>query len=256
MQLICVQLDTAWERPSENFSSVVRLLEGASVKPGALVVLPEMFAVGFTVDGSGPAEDLGGPTEQFLRDTAMRFSAFVLGGVLGKGSDGRRRNDALAVGPDGRPVARYTKLHPFSYAGEAEHFEPGHEVVLFPWAGFQVAPFICYDVRFPEPYRKAAACGADLLITIANFPSSRREHWSTLLVARAVENQAWSIGVNRCGVDPNEEYPGRSAIIDPFGRRLVECGSVEETVSIDIDPQSVRSYRNAFPALRDMRASL
>ncbi len=256
MQLILVQPDVAWENPAANFATVSRLLEGTTVKPRALIVLPEMFAVGFTMNVAAVAEDENGPTERFLCELALRHEAFVLGGVVRRGSEGKGRNVALVVDPEGEPLARYTKLHPFSYAGETEHFEPGSDVVVFDWDGLSTAPFVCYDVRFPEAYRHAVARGAALLITIANFPASRIRHWTSLLVARAVENQAYAVGVNRCGADPNVEYPGRSVVIDPLGRVLVEAGGAEDVVTIEVDRRSVQRYRKSFPALHDMRSDL
>lgn len=256
MQLILVQPDVAWENPSDNFATVARLLDRTTIQPRALIVLPEMFSVGFTMNVAAVAEDEDGPTERFLRELAVRRDVFVLGGVVRRGTSGKGRNEAVVVGPDGELLARYTKLHPFSYAGETEHFEPGSEIVVFDWDGLPTAPFVCYDVRFPEVYRHAVARGAKLLVTIANFPSARLRHWTSLLVARAVENQAFSVGVNRCGSDPNVEYPGRSMVVDPQGRVLVETGGSEDVIAVEIDPDSLVRYRDTFPALRDMRSDL
>lgn len=256
MQLILVQMDIAWEMPFENFEAVTRLLDGTNVEPRALIVLPEMFSVGFTMNVAAVAEEEDGPTERFLRELAVRRGAFVLGGVVRRGTSGKGRNEAVVFDPDGHLLARYAKLHPFSYAGETEHFEPGNDVVVFDWDGLMTAPFVCYDLRFPELYRHAVAGGAQLLVTIANFPSTRVRHWTGLLVARAVENMAYSVGVNRCGSDPNGAYPGRSLVVDPRGRILTEAAGTEDAVTLEIDPRSVVRYRDTFPALRDMRPDL
>lgn len=256
MQLILVQPDVAWENPSENFATVSRLLDQTTIQPRALILLPEMFSVGFTMNVTAVAEDVNGPTERFLRDLAARRDAFVLGGVVRRGASGKGRNEAVVVGPGGELLARYAKLHPFSYAGETDHYEPGSEIVVFDWDGLKTAPFICYDVRFPETYRHAVARGAEMLVTIANFPSARLRHWTSLLVARAVENQAYSVGVNRCGADPNVDYPGRSIVVDPQGRVVVEASGGEDVITVEIDPLSVVRYRDTFPALRDMRSDL
>lgn len=256
MQLVLVQPDPAWEAPQENFAIVDRLLADADVRPRALVVLPELFSVGFTMNVDAVAEDEEGPTERYLRALARRHGVFVIGGVARKGADGRGRNVAFVAGPEGNELASYTKLHPFSYAGETEHYAPGSAVEVFDWDGLMTAPFVCYDLRFPEGYRHAAARGAELLVTIANFPTSRVRHWTSLLVARAVENQAYSVGVNRCGADPNVAYPGRSIVVDPVGRIRAEAAASEEVICVDIDPGAVRSYREQFPALRDRRSDL
>lgn len=256
MQLILIQPDVNWEMPRENFAAVEHLLEGVRVSPGALIALPEMFSVGFTMNVDGVAEEEDGPTETFLRTLASRHEAYVVGGLVRRGPDGRGRNDALVAGPGGDRIARYTKLHPFSYAGETDYYAPGDEVVVFDWQGMAVAPLICYDVRFPEAYRHAVRRGAELFVTIANFPTARLRHWTSLLVARAVENQAYSVGVNRCGADPNVSYPGRSVVVDPLGRIVVEAAGREEVLVVDVDPDAVRRYRSSFPALRDMRDDL
>jgi predicted amidohydrolase len=256
MQLILVQWNVAWETPSENFRAVNRLLDGTIVEPRALIVLPEMFSVGFTMNVAALAEDEGGATEKYLGELAARRGAFVLGGVMRRGTGGRGRNEAVVFDPDGNLLVRYAKLHPFSYAGETDHFEPGNEILVFDWDGLRAAPFVCYDLRFPEIYRHAVTLGAQMFVTIANFPSARVHHWTSLLVARAVENQAYSVGVNRCGSDPNGRYPGRSIVIDPRGRILVEAGAAEDVITVEIDPLSVVRYRDMFPALRDMRPDL
>lgn len=256
MQLVLVQLDVAWEEPAKNFLTVTRLLEEVDVKPRALIILPEMFSVGFTMNIEGAAEEEGGPTERFLQDLARGYDAFVVGGLVRRGADGRGRNVAFVAEPSGEPAARYAKLHPFSYAGESEHYAPGEEIVVFDWNGLKAAPFVCYDVRFPEAYRHAVAQGAGLLVTIANFPTARIRHWTSLLVARAVENQAYSVGVNRCGSDPNVDYPGRSLVVDPQGRVLVEASGAQGALTLEIDVDAVARYRASLPFLADMRADL
>jgi predicted amidohydrolase len=117
----------------------------------------------------------------------------------------------------------------------------------------RVCPFICYDLRFPELFRQGARHGAELFVVIANWPSMREDHWVTLLRARAIENQAYVAAANRCGKDPWLPYPGRSLIVDPHGAVLIDAGPAETAISADIDPANVRSWRNEFPILRDMR---
>ena len=163
---------------------------------------------------------------------------------------------ALAVSPGGEILGRYAKLHPFSYAGETEHYEPGGEIVTFDWEGLTAAPFICYDVRFPEIYRRAVRRGARLFLTIANCPSARVHHWTTLLIARAIENQAYVAGVNRSGSDPNAAYPGASIVVDPKGEIIARAGAGEEVLVAEIDPVVVDEYRAAFPVLRDLRSDM
>src|SRR5207248_5294148 len=137
------------------------------------------------------------------------------------GSDGRARNKALVFSPAGELLASYAKMQPFVPGGEAEHYAAGEKIVAFRWADFVISPFICYDLRFPEIFREAvAAHRPELFVVIANFPEKRIGHWVPLLQARAIENQAYVVGVNRIGKDPHYTYSGRSLIIDPHGEIL------------------------------------
>jgi len=256
MDLIGVQFDIAWQDKAANYGRVKQLLVDASPRPGTLIILPELFATGFSMNVAEIAEDAGGAPEAFLAELAAENSCFVLGGVATRCPDGRGRNEAVAFDAAGREVARYCKLHPFSYAGESDHYAPGDKLTLFEWAGFTVAPLICYDLRFPETFRAAVAGGANLLPVIANWPSSRQSHWTTLLTARAIENQAYVIGVNRCGADPNCAYAGGSVIIDPRGSIIAESGSDSCVLTTELDLPALEAYRREFPALVDRRESL
>jgi predicted amidohydrolase len=256
MQIIACQLDIAWEDKAANHQRVRGLLASAPVTPGALVVLPEMFATGFSMHVATIAEPPDGPTHRFLGALAREHLVFVLGGVVTRAADGRGRNEAVVFGPDGALVTCYAKMHPFSYAGETKHYQAGERTVLFTWHDFHVAPFVCYDLRFPEVFRRAVRAGAELLVVIANWPQPREEHWLALLAARAIENQAYVVGVNRAGSDPHVRYSGKSRIIGPRGEIVAEAGSGEQLVAADLDLASLVEYRRAFPALSDMRADL
>lgn len=253
MHIVLVQPDVVWEDRQANFENVRSLLEANPPGAGALVVLPEMFSVGYSMNVDEVAEGDDGPTERFLKEIARTYDAAVVGGLVGRHANGKGRNEALAIGPDGATLARYSKLHPFSYVGEHDHYEPGREIALFEWEGLQVAPFVCYDLRFPEVYRVACRRGAEVFVTIANWPSVRVHHWESLLRARAIENQAYVAGVNRCGTDPNVEYPGRSLVVDPRGETAAQAGGGEEVLSANLSAERLRSYRSTFPVLRDMR---
>ena len=256
MHVVAVQLDTVWEDREASHARAAALIERAAPPTGALVVLPEMFATGFSMAVERIAEEPGGPTHRFLADAACRHRAWMLGGVVARHADGRGLNQALLVSPDGREAARYTKLHPFSFAGEPRHYAAGEEVVVVGCGEARLAPFVCYDLRFPEAFRVAARRGATVLVVIANWPSARVEHWLALLAGRAIENQAFVIGVNRCGSDPRVDYPGRSLVVDPHGRVLADAGSGEGAIAVDLDLAELMTYRKAFPALADMRADL
>jgi len=253
MNVVCCQLDIDWEDKAANCAKAQVMLESAGVGEGSLVILPEMFATGFSMNVAGIAESHDELTQTFLAATAAEYRSWVLGGLVTCGPDGLGRNEAVVFSPEGREIARYCKMYPFTHAGEDEHYVPGREVVLFDCGGFQVAPFICYDLRFPEVFRLAMREGAQLFAVIANWPAARESHWPTLLQARAIENQAYVAGVNRCGQDPNRAFCGRSMIVDPKGRILVDAGSGECTVQARADLESLLAYRREFPVLGDAR---
>ena len=251
MNLAAVQLDIAWEDKAANFAKVRALLAASPPVPGALIVLPEMFASGFSMNLAVTRQDAARADENFLAALAREHRACVLGGVVSPGARDRGRNDAVAFAPDGALLARYTKIHPFSLGGEAQGHEAGAEIVTFPWAGFTIAPFVCYDLRFPEIFRAAALRGADLFVVIALWPVKRQHHWLTLLQARAIENQAFVIGVNRVGAEPQFSYAGRSVVIDPHGIIVADAGEQERVLTAALDPEIVHAWRRDFPALRD-----
>lgn len=258
MEIGALQFDPVWENPAANFAAVEAALAGADppLPAGSLLVLPELFACGFSMNVAQAADGPAAETETFLACLARRFSLTVLGGVGRQLPDGTGANEALAFGPDGALLARYRKIHLFSPAGESQAFTPGEKVVTFPWNGFTVAPVICYDLRFPELFRAGVEAGADLFCVIASWPERRHAHWTTLLRARAIENQAFVLGVNRTGADPHASYAGGSVLHDPQGAVVADGGSTPTLLRAAISPAAVQSWRDQFPALRDRRPDL
>lgn len=251
-RIICGQMDLVWEDKRANFEKVRALLDASEVHAGSLLVLPEMFSTGFSMNVAAIREKTPPEAESFLADLAGERGIFIMGGVVTQGLNGRGRNEAIALDPAGQLLARYCKLHPFTFGGESKHYEPGSEIVTFKLREFVVAPFVCYDLRFPEVFRVAAKRGATLFVVIANWPSRRAGHWVTLLQARAVENQAYVVGVNRCGSDPKLAYPGRSLVVDPKGEIIADAGESEGVLCVDVDLNAVAAWRAEFPALQDM----
>jgi len=250
---LAVQFDLVWEDKPANFAKVRDLLRGARPQPGALVALPEMFATGFSMNASRIAESPGGPTEEFLSGIAREFQVCLVAGAAIRGGDGRVRNKALVFSPDGRLLAFYAKMRLFSPGKEGDHYAAGQQPVVFSWDGCQVAPFICYDLRFPELFRAAAARHRpELMVVIANWPEKRAHHWVRLLQARAVENQAFVLAVNRIGSDPYYTYAGRSLVIDPQGEILADAENSEVSLSASLDLAVLRKYREGLPFLDDL----
>ena len=255
MNVITVQFDIAWENRKANFESVQRLLTGVSIPAGSLIVLPEMFSTGFSMNVDAVAETKKSGTEKFLSSLAWQYQSHVIGGLVTRdSSSGKGRNELAVYDPDGRPVALYQKNYTFTYTSESDYYHRGDGLALFSWHDFVVCPLICYDLRFPELFRRAVREGANLFTVSANWPDARLHHWKTLLEARAIENLAYVAGVNRVGTDPSFRYPGGSRIVDHHGRVVAEAGDSEKVLSATLDYGDLRDWRNKFPALDDMKS--
>ncbi len=246
-------MDLAWEDWQANHARAASLLKRAADGGADLALLPEMFATGFSMDGGRIAQPPGGPTERWLQTMARGLGLHVIAGLAETGDPGGLPvNNALLVTPDG-DVSRYTKIHPFSMAKEDQHYAAGSKVVTWDVAGARVTPQICYDLRFPEPFRLAAG-DTDAFVVIANWPERRRAHWQTLLRARAIENLCYVLGVNRVGEDGSgNSHLGDSAAISPWGETLVSAAGAETILFVDVDPAHVRDARAKLPALADRR---
>ena len=254
MNVIALQLDIVWENKPANFEKVNRLLAQASPEKDSLVVLPEMFATGFSMNVNAIAESYGGETEQFLAGVGKKFGIYIVAGAAMRGRDGKARNKALVFSPAGELITFYAKMRPFTPGGEADHYTAGERPAAFHWGECTVSPFVCYDLRFQEIFREAAAAHRPELFTvIVNWPEKRIQHWIRLLQARAIENQAYVVGVNRIGSDPYYTYPGRSVIVDPQGEILVDAGSKEGCIHATLDLANLRKYRAGLPFLADLR---
>ena len=253
MHIVACQTDIAWKDKAANRRRVLDLLDSETVPAGSLIVLPEMFESGFTMK-LDVAVDADGSGLAFVKEIAAKYQSTVLAGVVTADSSGKGLNQAVAVSADGRELVRYTKMHPFTPAGESEHYQAGDTVNTFECGGFTVAPLICYDLRFPELAREAVLLGANVLIYIASWPAARAAHWSALLTARAIENQAYVVGVNRVGNDPKNDYPGLSCVIDPQGKQVASADNKPVALHADLDIDTLQAYRDALPFLKDMRS--
>ncbi len=253
MNVHLVQFDIAWEDHSANHARIRALLKAAAPAPDSLIVLPEMAFSGFSLEVERTAQTAALEDEEFLKEIAAHYRCTIVGGLVSRAAGGTGANQSVAIGPGGALLARYTKLQPFTFGGEGGPYPAGREVVTFDWNGFKVAPLICYDLRFPEHFRAAVKLGAELFIVIASWPVKRQHHWLTLLQARAIENLAFVIGVNRRGADPNLSYNGRSIVVSPHGHIIADAGEEERVLGAQIDAREVREWRGQFPALRDMR---
>jgi predicted amidohydrolase len=251
MRVAAIQHDIVWEHADETRERVRPLIAAAAAEGARLIVLTEMFATGFSMDPERIAEDEGGPSEQFLLEQAAAHDAHVIASIAQRGADGNFRNNAIVARPDGS-VRRYAKIHPFSFAGEHERYAAGTDFLTIDIEDLRVSVFVCYDLRFADEFW-ALAPRTDLYVVPANWPQPRHEHWRALLRARAIENQAYVLGVNRVGAVKDLPHVGASALIDPMGIALVEGDADEAVLVADADPGVVAETRAKFPFLADRR---
>lgn len=254
LRVSLVQGDTRWHDPAGNrdyYGALIAPLAGAT----DLVVLPETFTSGFSNDAIHQAEDMRGPALTWAAAQARALGAVVTGSVVIRDGD-RVLNRLIWMRPDGS-FEIYDKRHLFRMADEHLRYGSGRERLIVELKGWRVCPQVCYDLRFPVWLRnryddRAQRFDYDLLLFVANWPTPRREHWRTLLRARAIENIACCIGVNRVGRDGNGlDYAGDSAALDMLGQPLIELGAQEQVATVVLDPGKLAAHRERFPAYRD-----
>ena len=252
LAVAAIQMDLAWEDRAENFRRASRWASLAAEGGAQLVVLPEMFATGFSMNPGVVAEPVDGPTPTFLRSLAVDLGVAVVGGYVREMGPGFAVNVALTVDRDGATLAEYHKVHLASLLGEHEAHAAGDGPRPFTLDGAGMACFVCYDLRFPELFRLVAEDAA-VVIVIASWPDARQSHWDALLPARAIENQMFVVGVNRVGSGGGLDFAGGTTIVDPLGRVLAAGGDEEGVVSAVLDLEQVAEVRRQLPFLRDRR---
>jgi predicted amidohydrolase len=252
MRVACIQHDIVWEQPDANFARLGPMVAAAAADGAALVVLTEMFSTGFSMAVDRVAEPVDGPSTGFLREQARRHGVWVCGSFAERdGAEPRPYNQLVLASPDG-VLHRYAKIHPFTYSGEHERFAAGTEHRTVDVGGVRTSLFVCYDLRFADEFWVLAPA-TDCYVVVANWPAARRAHWQTLLRARAIENQAYVVGVNRVGRGGRLDYAGDSVVVDPLGEVLVDAGGAEGVALADVDPSRVAAVRAEFPFLQDRR---
>ena len=243
------QASLVWHDPAANRAMFEGLLAPLAGKAD-LVVLPEMFTTGFTMEPDAVAEAPGGDTQDWMLRQAKALDAAITGSHACRDGD-RHYNRLLWATPDGE-LRRYDKRHLFRMAGEHQRYAAGNELVVTHWRGVRCALQVCYDLRFPVWSRRRPTYDYDLLVYVANWPTPRCEAWRALLVARAIENQCYVVGVNRIGRDGKGlDYSGDSLVVDPRGQLLVDARNAAGTVTTTIDLAALNEFRDRFPAHLD-----
>lgn len=244
LKLALVQSELFWQDPAANLERFEQLL--APVEGADLVILPEMFSTGFSMESAKLAEPEDGPSTQWMIKQAARMGAVVTGSLIIQAADGSYRNRLIWARPDGS-MAYYDKRHLFRMAGEHKHFAAGELQALFNLKGWNIRPLICYDLRFPVWSRDAKQ--TDLLLYTANWPAARRNHWNRLLPARAIENLCFVVAVNRVGEDgKGHAYSGDSKVIDFQGDVTLDCKDVTGVQCFTLKGVDLAEYRQRFPA--------
>jgi predicted amidohydrolase len=253
LQVLLVQPLLCWQDPAENRrqlqTQIDDALGGPEVKAAAdLIVLPETFTTGFLGDVKREPEPMDGDTVAWMKHMAAAHGA-AIGGSVVIGENGARYNRFLFVTPDGQ-VTHYDKRHLFAYQGEHKRYTAGNRRVVVPFRGWRICLQVCYDLRFPAWCR--VRDDYDLLLFVANWPAKRVNAWTSLIKARAIENQAYAIGVNRVGEDGNGlEYPGQSVAFDPLGAELACLGAEADTALVALELDSLHRLRTELPFLAD-----
>lgn len=247
LTLTIVQESLLWQQPQANRDRFEKLLE-KEAQGSDLIVLPEMFTTGFDLSSTAQAEPMTGPTVQWLKAQAAKLHADITGSVMIE-EGGRYFNRLLWVRPDGT-VHSYDKRHLFSFGGEDKLYTAGNRRLVVDCKGWRCCPLVCYDLRFPVWSRNRN--DYDLLLYVANWPKVRINHWSSLLVARAIENMSYVAGVNRIGDDgKGTAHNGQSVVLSPKGKPMVEPGTRAGCYTVTLDPWQLQRYRNKFRALDD-----
>jgi omega-amidase len=250
LRVTLVQSDIAWQDPGANRRRLAGHFRGLAGHTD-LILLPEMFSTGFSMDAEGLAEPMDGPTIGWMREEAAAMGCVIAGSVIVR-DQGRHYNRLVWARPDGT-LEHYDKRHLFRMAGEHEHYAAGGARLTVELKGWRVCPLICYDLRFPVWSRGRG--DFDLLLYVANWPARRAHAWSALLRARAIENLCYVAAVNRIGRDGNgASYAGDSVALDFLGQPLSSEGGGDRVETAVLDLQSLCSYRESFPAHLDADA--
>lgn len=252
MKVAALQHDITWADRDANFHHLEQLIRQAVMQGAQFVVLSEMFSTGFVVDRDDIGEPTGGPSSQFLSRLASELNVWLCGSCPEIEQDDSRPFNSLVVAHPNGTTDRYRKIHPFTYGGEDKHFRAGSDFLTINIDDLRVSFFVCYDLRFADEFW-ALAPDTDLYVIPANWPESRREHWMSLLTARAIENQAYVVGCNRVGDGGGLHYSGDSMMIDPQGIVLAKGNADEVILHAEITAARVTETRERFPFLRDRR---
>ena len=247
MKVALIQTSLTWENPMENRSHLVQKINGF-MQDVDLIVLPEMFSTGFTMNPKAVAETMQGETISWLQHLAKAKNCAITGSLVIE-KDGNYYNRLVFVFPNG-DIKTYDKRHLFTFAREHQFYTAGVDKLIVEYKGFKICPLVCYDLRFPVFSRNVE--NYDLLLYVANWPKPRINAWDILLKARAVENMCYTIGVNRIGTDDNNhEYVGHSQVVDFLGNYVLEPQEADSVFIVELDKAKLLETRDKLTFLND-----
>ncbi len=259
MKVALVQMDVQIGEPEVNYRKVERFLDEAMAQSPDVIIfsgnVEHRLCVGTR---RRPCGCDGQRTRALFSSYAKAHNVMIVGGsVLYKDSgSGDITNTMLVFDRNGDEVLRYDKVHLFRLMDEDQYLKAGNSFGLFDYEGTGIGTMICYDLRFPLLFRKLVSLGAKVIINTAQWPTARVDHWRTLVISRAIENQSYMIAVNRCGTSRETAFPGNSLVIDPWGEVLLEGDGTEQVYVIDIDLAKVDEIRKRIPVFDDQRFDL
>jgi omega-amidase len=248
LSLTSIQCSLHWENRKANLGMFETKI--SNIEDTDIIVLPEMFSTGFSMQPELHFDTMEGETIAWMKEQSFNKNAAICGSIIIKNEEGQFVNRFLFVCKD--EIQYYDKAHLFRMGEENQHYIKGQSQKIIHFKGFNIAPMVCYDLRFPAWIRRTANFEYDLLLFVANWPQRRSEHWKTLLLARAIENQAYVLGVNRIGNDGNGIYhSGDTSFINPLGEILYRKTEDEDIHTHVIEKSIINDYRIAFPVEKD-----
>lgn len=256
LNIAILQLDIVFGNPEANLQKVEKHLKKFESNLD-LIMLPELWTTGYDL---GRLEEIADPEankiSSILSEWAQKYQVHIVAGSIAKKAEKGVFNTLLAFNRQGHKIGEYDKVHLFRLMDEEKYMVPGNQLGLFELENIPCAGVICYDIRFPEWVRSHVLKGAQILFVPAEWPITRLDHWRTLLISRAIENQCYVIACNRVGSDPNNTFAGHSMIIDPWGEIIAEAGQEETVLMGEIDLARVKQVRSQIPIFSDRRPEL
>jgi omega-amidase len=253
LRIACLQINIAFGETHKNIARVEKEIEHIVTHELVdVIVLPELWTTGYDLKRLLEIGDEEGvQVKQLLATWSKKYAVHIVGGSIAKKTEKGIYNTMYVVDHAGEMIHEYSKLHLFRLMEEEKYLKPGNGTSLFQLEGETCAGMICYDIRFPEWIRVHTLKGAKIVFVVAEWPKPRLDHWRTLLLARAIENQCYVVACNRVGSDPANEFGGHSLIIDPWGKILAEGKEDEENIIAEVDLDLVDEVRKKIPVFED-----